>query len=63
MSNVRQIISVMKTKALVFPEKLYFKNTSFWHFNSRFVLKNLFLLLRKKYQQLFDGIIDVTLFD
>ena len=41
-SNVRQIISVMKTKILVFPEKLYFKNISFWHFDSGFVLKHLF---------------------
>ena len=24
---------------LVFPEKFYFKNSSFWHFDSRFVLK------------------------
>ena len=29
-SNVCQIISVVKTKTLVFPEKWYFKNTSFW---------------------------------
>ena len=26
-------------KPLVFPEKLYFKNSSFWHFNSRFIPK------------------------
>ena len=32
-SNVCQIISLMKTKTLVFSEKLYFKNSSFWHFN------------------------------
>ena len=38
-SKVSQKISVVKTKTLVFPEKLYFKNSSFWHFNSRFVLK------------------------
>ena len=31
-SNVCQIISVMKTKTLVFPEKWYFKNSSFWFF-------------------------------
>ena len=30
-SNVPQIISVMKTKTLVFPEKWYFKNSSLWH--------------------------------
>ena len=41
-SNVCQIISVIKTKILVFPEKWYFKNSSFWHFDSRFVLKHLF---------------------
>ena len=35
-SNFRQIISVMKTKTLVFPEKWYFRNNSFWHFNSCF---------------------------
>ena len=39
-SKVRQIISVMKTETLVFPEKLYFKNSSFWHFNSRFCLED-----------------------
>ena len=40
---------------------------SFWHFNSRFVLKHLFFITEKitltENQQLFDGIIDVTLFD
>ena len=65
-SNVRQIISVIKTKTLVFPKKLYFKNSSFWHFNSCFVLKHFFQITEKKTQtenqQLFDGIIDVTLF-
>ena len=34
-SKVRQIISVMKTKRLIW----YFKNISFWHFNSCFVVK------------------------
>ena len=38
-SNVHHI---MKTKPLVFPEKWYFKNSSFWHFDSCFVLKHLF---------------------
>jgi hypothetical protein len=38
-SKVRQIISVMKAETLVFPEKLYLKYSSFWHFNSHFVLK------------------------
>ena len=42
----------MKTKTLMFPEKLYFRISSFWHFNSRFVLR-----------QLFDKMIDSTLFD
>ena len=42
-SNVRQIVSVMKTKRLMFPEKWYFKNSSFWHFNSCSVLKHFFL--------------------
>ena len=37
-----QKISVMKTKALVFPEKWYLKNSTFWHSNSCFVLKHLF---------------------
>ena len=40
---------------------------SFQHFNSHFVLKHLFQITEKKTltenQQLFDGIIDVTLFD
>ena len=42
-SNVCQTISVMKTKTLVFPEKWYFKNSSFWHFNSFFELSIIFL--------------------
>ena len=66
-SNFCQMISVMKTKKLVFPEKRYFKNSSFWHFNSCFILKHLFQIIEKKTQtenrQLFDGIIDATLFD
>ena len=37
-SKVNQIISVIKTKRSVFPEKWYYKNSSFWHFNSSFVL-------------------------
>ena len=37
--KVHPIISVMKTYRLVFPEKWYFKNSSFWHFHSPFVLK------------------------
>ena len=37
-SKVCQIITVMKTKRLVFPEELYLKNGSFWLFNSCFVL-------------------------
>ena len=49
----------MKTKTLVFPEKWYFK----WCF----ALKHLSYFTEKKKwtenQQLFDGIIDVTLFD
>ena len=51
-SKVLQIISVMKTETLVFPEKLHFKNSSVWQFNSSFVLKTtekpvfLFSLLR-----------------
>ena len=57
----------MKTKTLVFPEKCYFKISSFWHFNSRFVLKKNSYITEKKTQtenqQLFDGIIDITLFD
>ena len=51
----------------MFAEKLYFKNSSLWHFNSCFVLKNLFQITEKKTQtenrQIFDGMIDVTLFD
>ena len=62
----------------MFPEKLYFNIRSFWHvnlrfvrsfwhFNLRFVLPRLFHITEKKLQtenpQLFDGIIDVTLFD
>jgi hypothetical protein len=52
--------------------EMIFKNITFWHFNSRFVLKNLFQIYifqiiekkqRTKSQQLFDGIIDLTLFD
>ena len=46
-SNVFQIISVMKTKTLVFPEKWFFKNSSFWHLNSFFDLKNLFQITEK----------------
>ena len=53
----------MKTKTLVFPEK----NCSFWHFNSLFVLKHLLYITKQKTpiesQQLFDEIIDITLFD
>ena len=33
------IITVMKTETIVFPEKWYFKNSSFWHSNSRFVCR------------------------
>ena len=29
-------------QTLVFPEKCFFKNSSFWHFDSSFVLKHLF---------------------
>ena len=36
-SKVCQIISVMKTWRLVFPEKWYLKNSSFWHFDSQFL--------------------------
>ena len=38
-SKIRQIISVMKTQWQVFPEKWHFKDGSFWHFNSHFVLQ------------------------
>ena len=38
-SKVRQINSVKKTQRLVFPEYRYFKNSSFWNFNSHFVSK------------------------
>ena len=42
--------------------------SSFWHFNSRFALKYLFEITEKKHKlkinnYLYDGIIDVTLFD
>ena len=37
--KVCQIISVMKTWKLVFPEKWNFKNSWFWHSDLRFVLK------------------------
>ena len=49
----------------MFPKKLYFKNSSFWHFNSCFVLKHLFSSTetQTENQQLFDAMIDVTLFD
>ena len=61
------IISVIKKKkTLVFPEKLYFKNSSCRHFDSRFVLKHLFQTEKKtqtENQHLFDRIIDGTLFD
>ena len=54
-------------KTLVFPKKLFFENSSFWYLNSGCVLKQLFDITEKKTgtenQQLFDGIIDVTLFD
>ena len=46
----------------MFPEKWYFKNSSFWHFNSRFVLETFILDYWEKIQ-LFDGMINVTLFD
>ena len=41
-AKIHQIISVIKRLELVFPEKWYFKNSSFWHFDSHFVLKHLF---------------------
>ena len=63
-SNVRQIISVMKTKILVFPKKLYFKNSSFLF---TLCLETFILDYWEKIwtenQQLFDRIIKVTLFD
>ena len=40
-SKVRQIVSVMKTERLVFPEKWYFKNSSFWHFDFTFCLEDI----------------------
>ena len=50
MLNVCQIISVIKTKTLVFPEKWYFKNSSFCHFNSCFVFKHLLWITGKKHK-------------
>ena len=68
-SNVRQIISVLwKQKHWCFQRIDTSKiHSSFWHFNSCFALKHLFQITKKKTrtenQQLFDGIIDITLFD
>ena len=44
-SKLRQIISVIKIKHSVFSDKWYYKNRSFWHFNSSFVLKTTKTLL------------------
>ena len=55
----------MKKKKGVSREIIFQKQ--FWHFYSRFALKILFQITEKKTQtenqQLFDGIIDGTLFD
>ena len=66
-SNARQIISVMKTKTLVFQRNNISKILHFdilihvlsWNIYFRLLRKN----PRTESQQLFDGIIDVTLFD
>ena len=56
-SKVCQIISGMKTKTLEFSVKWYFKNSSFWHFNSCFVLKTtktqVFVLITEIFWQTF----------
>ena len=52
LSKVREIISVMKTKTLVFSEKLYQKS-SFYQFNSSFVetfILDMFQITEKKQQ-------------
>ena len=61
MSNVCQIISVMKTKILVFPEKWYSKIVHFVILIH--VLSWNIYFTEKKHQQLFDRKIEVTLFD
>ena len=54
----RKVCESLESCALVFPEKLFFKNSSFWHFNSHFGMKHLFYITKKKHriknQQFFD---------
>ena len=53
----------MKTKTLVFPEKYYFKNGSFWYFNSKFSLKIFILDYSEKTTNWKSTIINITLFE